>query len=220
MLYYRHNKPTERKYKKMETREWFYGRVSTSHQNLSRQLAKFKELGADERQIITDKESGKDFNRQGYLALKNQLLRDGDTLTVCSLDRLGRNKAQIKEELEYFKQHNIRLKVLDIPTTLIDFPQGQAWVCEMVNNILIEVLGSIAQHERECIRARQADGIAEAKKNPAVKFGRPKAEKPANWNDVITRWQNGEIKAVDAMEELKMPKATFYKLVKEDGIEK
>ncbi len=203
----------------METREWYYARVSTSHQNLSRQIAKFKELGADERQIITDKESGKDFNRQGYLALKNQLLRDGDTITVISLDRLGRNKAQIKEELEYFKKHNIRLKVLDIPTTLIDFPQGQEWVCEMVNNILIEVLGSIAQHERECIRTRQADGIAEAKKNN-VKFGRPKAEKPANWDSVIAKWQEGQIKAVEAMEELGMTKATFYKMVKEAGIEK
>ena len=203
----------------METREWFYARVSTSNQNLSRQLAKFKELGADERQIITDKESGKDFNRQGYLALRNQLLRDGDSLTVVSLDRLGRNKTQIKEELEYFKKHNIRLKVLDIPTTLIEFPQGQEWVGDMVNNILIEVLGSIAEHERECIRARQADGIQEAKKNN-VKFGRPKAEKPANWNEVIARWQSGEIKAVEAMKELNLPKPTFYKMVKAEGVVK
>ena len=199
----------------MDKREWYYARVSSNNQNLSRQLAKFKELGADERQIITDKESGKDFNRQGYLALKNQLLRDGDSLTVCSLDRLGRNKAQIKEELEYYKKHNIRLKILDIPTTLIDFPQGQEWVCDMVNNILIEVLGSIAERERETIKSRQAQGILEAKKNPAIKFGRPKAEKPANWDAVITRWNNGEIKAVEAMKELGLTKATFYKLVKE-----
>lgn len=199
----------------MDKREWYYARVSSNNQNLSRQLAKFKELGADERQIITDKESGKDFNRQGYLALKNQLLRDGDSLTVCSLDRLGRNKAQIKEELEYYKKHNIRLKILDIPTTLIDFPQGQEWVCDMVNNILIEVLGSIAERERETIKSRQAQGILEAKKNPAIKFGRPKAEKPANWDAVISRWNNGEIKAVEAMKELGLTKATFYKLVKE-----
>lgn len=204
----------------MDKREWYYARVSSSNQKLDRQIAKFKELGADERQIITDKESGKDFNRQGYVALKNQLLRSGDTLTVLSLDRLGRNKAQIKEELEYYKKNNIRLKVLDIPTTLIDFPQGQEWICEMVNNILIEVLGSIAQHERECIRERQAAGIAEAKKNPAVKFGRPKAQKPANWESVIVRWQNNEITAVEAMKELNLTKATFYKFVKEEGIVK
>lgn len=200
----------------MDSRTWYYARVSTSSQNLSRQLAKFKELGADERQIITDKESGKDFNRQGYLALKNQLLRKGDTLVVCSIDRLGRNKEQIKQELEYLKTNNIRVKILDIPTTLIDFPNGQEWVCDMVNNILIEVLGSIAEHERECIRSRQAAGILEAKKNPAIKFGRPRAEKPNNWDEVIARWNNKEISAVKAMEELKLTKATFYKLVKEE----
>lgn len=200
----------------MESRTWYYQRVSSSSQSLARQTAKFMEIGADERQIITDKESGKDFNRQGYLALKNQLLRDGDTLVVCSIDRLGRNKEQIKQELEYFKANNIRVKILDIPTTLIDFPEGQEWVCDMVNNILIEVLGSIAQRERETIKARQADGILEAKKNPAIKFGRPRAEKPANWDEVIARWNNKEISAVKAMEELKLTKATFYKLVKED----
>ena len=200
----------------MEKREWFYQRVSSSSQSLARQTAKFRELGADDRQIITDKESGKDFNRQGYTLLKSQLLRDGDVLTVCSLDRLGRNKAQIKEELEYFKKHNIRLKILDIPTTLIDFPAGQEWVCDMVNNILIEVLGSIAERERETIRARQADGIREAKKNPDIKFGRPNAEKPANWDNVIKRWEAGEIKAVEAIKELNLTKTTFYKLVKQD----
>lgn len=111
------------------------------------------------------------------------------------------------------------MKVLDIPTTLIDFPEGQEWVCDMVNNIIIEVLGSIAEHERNTIRSRQAEGIIEAKKNN-VKFGRPKAEKPENWDAVISRWRAGEIKAVDAMKELGLTKATFYKLVKNEGITK
>lgn len=201
----------------MDRRTWYYQRVSSSQQSLARQTAKFKELGADERQIITDKESGKDFNRQGYLALKNQLIRNGDTLVVCSIDRLGRNKEQIKQELEYFKSNNVRVKILDIPTTLIDFPEGQEWVCDMVNNILIEVLGSIAQRERETIKARQADGIAEAKKNPNIKFGRPRATKPDNWDKVISKWQAKEITAVQAMKELNLSRATFYKLVKENS---
>lgn len=199
-----------------ESRNWYYARCSSSTQKLDRQIEKFKELGANDREIITDKESGKDFNRAGYQALKNQLLRDGDTLTVVSIDRLGRNKEETKRELEYMKAHNIRVKILDIPTTLIDFPNGQEWVCDMVNNILIEVLGSIAQRERETIKSRQAEGIAVAKKNGTVKFGRPKAQKPQNWEDVIARWNAGEIKAVQAMEELHLTKATFYKLVKEE----
>lgn len=195
---------------------WAYGRVSSKGQNLDRQLAKFRELGIDERHIITEKKSGKDIeSREAYLALRNQMLRNGDTLYVCSIDRLGRNKEQIKQELEYYKREGVRVKVLDIPTTLIDFPQGQEWVCDMVNNILIEVLGSIAQRERETIKTRQAEGIAEAKRKGTVKFGRPSAQKPDNWDDVISKWQAGEITAVKAMELTGTTKTTFYKLVKE-----
>lgn len=195
---------------------WAYGRVSSSGQNLDRQLAKFREMGIDDRHIITEKKSGKDIEgREAYLALRNQMLRSGDTLAICSIDRLGRNKEQIKKELEYFKQEGIRVKILDIPTTLIDFPQGQEWVCDMVNNILIEVLGSIAQRERETIKSRQAEGIAEAKKKGEVKFGRPRAEKPDNWDEVFSKWQAGEITAVKAMELTGTTKSTFYKLAKE-----
>lgn len=195
---------------------WAYGRVSSSGQKLDRQLAQFKELGIDDRHIITEKKSGKDIeSRAGYLALRNQMLRSGDTLYICSIDRLGRNKEQIKQELEYFKSNGIRVKILDIPTTLIDFPAGQEWVCDMVNNILIEVLGSIAQKERENIKIRQAQGIAEAKKKGVVKFGRPRAEKPDNWDSVVSQWKAGEITAVKAMELTGTTKSTFYKLVKE-----
>ena len=77
-------------------------------------------------------------------------------------------------------------------------------------------MGSIAERERETIKSRQAQGIAEAKKNPDIKFGRPKAKKPDNWNAVITRWNNKEISAVEAMKELNLSKPTFYRLVKED----
>lgn len=197
----------------MASKTFYYARVSSKTQNLQRQIERFVSLGADERDIISEKESGKDFDRPAYNALKTQMLRDGDCLVVCSLDRLGRNKAQIKEELEYYKTHNIRIKILDIPTTLIDFQEGQDWILDMVNNILIEVLGSIAEQERANIRERQKQGIDCAKK-ANVKFGRPAAEKPANWDDVIARWKAGEISAVEAMKETGIPKATFYKLVK------
>ena len=129
----------------MENRIFYYARVSSKEQNLDRQLEAFKNLGADEREIICDKESGKNLERRGYQALKNAMLRSGDTLIVKSLDRLSRNKADIKNELQYFKDNNIRLKVIDLPTTMMDLPKGQEWVFEMVNNILIEVLGTIAE---------------------------------------------------------------------------
>lgn len=122
----------------MESRTWYYARVSSREQNLDRQLAAFAAMGAQERDIITDKGSGKDLDRQGYMALKTALLRRGDTLVVKGLDRLSRNKADIKNELQYFKENGIRLKVLDLPTTMIDYPAGQEWVLDMVNNILVE----------------------------------------------------------------------------------
>lgn len=196
----------------MENRTYYYARVSSKEQNLDRQLAAFASLGAQERDIITDKESGKNLDRAGYTALKTALLRRGDTLVVKSLDRLSRNKADIKNELQYFKENGIRLKVLDLPTTMIEYPAGQEWVLEMVNNILIEVLSSIAQQERETIRQRQAEGIAAAR-TKGKHLGRPRAVKPDNWNEVIERWHIGEITAVEAMRLTGMKKSTFYKLV-------
>ena len=140
------------------------------------------------------------------------MLRRGDTLIIKSLDRLSRNKCDIKKELERFKENGIRLKVIDLPTTMIDFPDGQEWVMEMVNNILIEVLGTIAEQERNSIKQRQAEGIAAAKEKGA-ELGRPKAQKPENWDSVIAEMKAGNITATKAMEMLNMKRTTFYKLL-------
>ena len=115
-----------------DTRTYYYARVSSRDQNLARQLEAFRVLGADERSIITDRESGKDLNRPGYMALKNTILRPGDTLVITSLDRLSRRKADIETELLWFREQHIRLKILDLPTTMTDFPAGQEWVADMV----------------------------------------------------------------------------------------
>ena len=200
----------------MEQRTFYYARVSSREQNLDRQIAVFDAMGAQERDIITDKESGKDLDRRGYMALKTALLRRGDTLVVKSLDRLSRNKADIKNELQYFKDNGIRLKVLDLPTTMIDYPEGQEWIFDMVNNILIEVLGSIAEQERVTIHQRQAEGIAAAKAK-GKHMGRPKAEKPHNWEEVISQWRDGAITAVEAMRLTGVKRSTFYKLAGQEN---
>lgn len=202
----------------MESKVFYYARVSSREQNLDRQIEAFKNLGADEREIICDKESGKDLERTGYQALKNAMLRSGDTLVVKSLDRLSRNKSDIKNELQYFKEHNIRVRVIDLPTTMMELPPGQEWVFDMVNNILIEVLGTIAEQERLTIRARQREGIDSAKKRNKH-LGRPKTEKPDNWEDAYCKWRNGEITARDAMRQLGIGKNVFYRWVgdKKDG---
>lgn len=197
----------------MENRTYYYARVSSKDQHLDRQLAAFAAMGATERDIITDKESGRDLNRSGYSALKTALLRRGDTLVIKSLDRLSRNKVDIKNELQFFKDNGIRLKVLDIPTTLIDYPAGQEWVLDMVNNILIEVLSSIAMQERETIRQRQAEGIAAARAK-GKHMGRPRATTPDNWPEIVSLWRGGEITAAEAMRRTGISSSTFYRLVK------
>ena len=192
---------------------WQMPPVPWKEQNLDRQIAAFVAMGAEEREIITDKESGKSLDRPGYQALKNVILRKGDTLVVKSLDRLSRSKTDIRNELQFFKDQGIRLKVIDLPTTMMDLPEGQSWVFEMVNNILIEVMGTIAEQERLTIKQRQAEGIAAAKAK-GKRLGRPPMKKPENWAQVYGSWKRGEITARKAIEMLGMKTATFYKLVR------
>ena len=196
----------------MSSKTYGYARVSSKEQHLDRQLDALVKFGVPERDIITDKASGKDFDRPGYIALKTRILRDGDTLVIKDLDRLGRNKQQIKEELEFYKQTGIRVKILNLPTILADFGEN-SWVLDMVNNILIEVLGTIAEQERLTIKTRQAEGIAAAKKQ-GKHLGRPKTSLPDNWNDVYNDWSNGKITATDAVNKLGISRSTFYRLIK------
>lgn len=188
-----------------------YARVSTKEQHLDRQIKALLDCGVEERDIVTDKASGASLERPGYQALKHTMLREGDTLVIKSLDRLSRNKEHISQELRYFKEHHIQVRVLDLPTTMIQLPEGQEWVFEMINNILIEVLSSIAEQERLTIRQRQAEGISAAKEK-GKHLGRPQIPLPPNWAEVYNRWKAGEITAVAAMKELGVKKSTFYKL--------
>ena len=198
----------------MKSKTYYYARVSTKEQNLDRQLAAFRELGADERDIICDKESGKDLDRPGYRMLRDYMLRPGDTLVIKSLDRLSRRKEDIKNELRHFHDNGVRVKIIDLPTSMIEVPAGQEWVLDMVNNILIEVLGTIAEQERETTLKRQAEGIAAAREK-GVDFGRPKIEYPSDWAQVYVAWKSGGISARMAMDRMGLKKTTFYKLVRE-----
>lgn len=207
----------------MESKTFYYARVSSSGQNLQRQIEAFLAMGANERDIVTDKASGKDPDRPGYKALK-QFIREGDTLVITSLDRLSRTKADIKNELSYFRDNGIRVKVLDLPTTLVDLPEGQAWITDMVTNIMVEVMSAFAEHERVKIRERQREGFDamprdEKGRRISVRNGRhqgrPNIKRPANWEKVYREWKSHKIKAVEAMAKMNLKKSSFYKLVKE-----
>jgi Site-specific recombinases, DNA invertase Pin homologs len=192
---------------------WGYARISSMTQHEDRQIKKLKEFGVEERNIIVDKESGKNLERDGYQLLKTKLLRAGDTLVIKELDRLGRKKSDIKRELEEFKAMNIRVKILDIPTTLVDFKEETQWIQEMITNILIEVLGGFAEEERKKILKRQREGIDVALEK-GVKFGRPQVQVPEEWEHVIAMVENKEITSVEAMSLLNLKKTTYYKLRK------
>ena len=188
-----------------------YARVSTQNQHEDRQLAAMREYGVATSRIIVEKQSGKDFDRPGYQNLLRQL-RAGDTLVIKSLDRLSRNKLDIKTELEYFKSEGIHLKVLDLPTTLIDLPDEQSWIFDMINNILIEVLSSIAEQERLTIHQRQREGI-EAAKLKGKHLGRKPTLYPQNWNELYTLWLKGDITAKEFMRRTGLKKSTFYRMI-------
>ena len=195
----------------MENRIYGYARVSSREQNTDRQIEALIRFGVPEQNIIIDKASGKDTEREGYQYLKRQILRRGDTLVIKELDRLSRSKADIKRELETFKEMGVRVKILDIPTTLTDFPPEQLWIQDMVTAILIEILGSIAENERMKIRTRQREGI-EAAKRKNVRFGRPPKTLPENWREVMAAVKRGEMRPVDAMRELGISRSSFYRL--------
>lgn len=190
-----------------------YARVSSKEQNLDRQILQLREY-VQEENIIVDKASGKNLERPGYQALKGVLgLRQGDTLVITSLDRLSRSKTDIKQELQWFKEHGIRLMILDLPTSLIEIPEGQEWIRDMIENILIEVLSSIAEQERKTIKKRQREGI-EAAKAKGKHMGRPKLKVPDTFSEVYEQWKQNNITAKKAIELLGISPSSFYRIVK------
>ena len=194
--------------------DYGYARVSTAEQNLDRQLMELRKY-VPEGNIVIDRQSGRDLNRPGYQALKGVLgLRRGDTLYIKSLDRLSRNKGDIKNELQWFQDNGIRLMIVDLPSSMIKVPEGQEWIIEMINNILIEVLSSMAEQERLIIRKRQQEGI-EAAKRKGKHLGRPHCVKPDNWESVVSEWRAGRITTKSAYEMLNLSKSTFYRMIRQ-----
>ena len=197
----------------LENKVMGYARVSSVGQNLDRQLIELRKYVPEEN-IIVDKSSGKNLERPGYQALKGVLgLRKGDTLVIKSLDRLSRDKEEMKQEVQWFKDNGICLRVIDLPTTMIQLGEGQEWIRDMVNNILIEVLSSIAEEERHLIKQRQREGIAAAKVK-GTRFGRPQKSYPAQWDSYYMRYRKGEITRKYVLEQLGISADQFKYLVR------
>lgn len=203
-----------------------YARVSTLDQNLARQLEQLRQYIPDERYIIKDKASGKNFDRRGYNSLIGTAdvaprLNEGDLLIVCSLDRLGRNYSEIREQWELIT-HRIgaNIKVLDMP--LLDTSKSRDNLDgRFIADLVLQILSYTAEKERENTRKRQRQGIDAMKvvdgKRVSSKTGRPTgrpaAQFPEAWTEYYTPWKAGQITAVAAMQKLNLTRSTFYKLV-------
>lgn len=192
--------------------EYGYARVSTREQNEERQLIALTGFGIAESAIFVDKQSGKDFKRTQYRQLMRKL-KDGDTLVVKSIDRLGRNYEEILEQWRVItKEKRAAIVVLDMP--LLDTRQNRDLTGTLIADIVLQLLSYVAQTEREFIRQRQAEGIAAAKAR-GVRFGRQPMQRPENFPLVQQRWERGEISARQAAEQLKITHRTFLRWVKE-----
>jgi len=199
---------------KMKTMTFGYARVSTKEQNEGRQVEQLKAEGVDERNIYTEKRSGKDFNREQY---KNMLgrLREGDLIIVTSIDRLGRDYNDILKEWRYITQEiKAHIKVLDMP--LLDTSTNPASLdSRFIADLVLQILSYVAEKERRHIKQRQAEGIALAKAEGRMQ-GRPKIQKPEQWDEVYRQWDNKQITAKAAMAILGLKTNTFYSFVAQE----
>lgn len=196
----------------MNNKVFGYARVSSKDQNEERQIVSFKEYGINERDIYIDKQSGKDFDRKQFNILKN-ILRENDLLVIKSIDRLGRNYNMIVDEWKDITK-NIKADILVIDMPLLDTRKNKDLLGTFINDLVLQILSYVAEQERTFIKQRQKEGIKVAK-DKGVKFGRPKIEKPQNFDIVVNRWKNKEIKSKEAMEILGLKSNAFYNMLKD-----
>ena len=173
-----------------------YHRTSTKEQHLDRGIIEIQRFCESQNiklaGIFTDKLTGKNFDRPRYTVLVEDVLREGDTLIITELDRLGRNKQEILKQLQILKDKGVRVMVLELPTTLIDLSQMDnalaRLMIETINNVLIEIYASLAQAEMEKKEKRQREGM-EAKKLRGEwdEVGRPRAIEPEKFNQEFLR---------------------------------
>lgn len=183
-----------------------YVRVSSREQNEDRQVIAMAEFGVPEKNLIIEKQSGKDFDRPRYLRLLRRL-RPGDTLVIKSIDRLGRNYDEILEQWRTLtREREIGIVVLDMP--ILDTRQGKDLTGALIADIVLQVLSYVAETERSFILQRQREGIAAAQARGA-QFGRPRLERPEGFVRLAEDWRAGRISLREAAARLGVSRETF-----------
>lgn len=194
----------------MKNKIFGYARVSSKEQNEERQIVAFKDYGIDERDIYIDKQSGKDFDREQYNILKH-ILMENDILVIKSIDRLGRNYNMIIDEWKDITK-NIKADIVVIDMPLLDTTKNKDLLGTFISDLILQILSYVAEQERTFIKQRQKEGISTAM-NKGIKFGRPTIEKPQNYDIVVSKWKNKEIRTKEAIEQLGLKPSTFYNMV-------
>ena len=193
-------------------KKYGYIRVSSTDQNEDRQLFAMEEMKVPEDYLFIDKKSGKDFDRPEYQRMI-ELLRPGDLLYIKSIDRLGRNYEEIQNQWRILtKEKDIDIFVIDMP--LLDTRREKNLLGTFIADLVLQVLSFVAQSERESIKQRQKEGIAAAKAR-GVKFGRPEIVVPAEFGDLVKKWDKGQISTEAACKLCKMGRSTFFQRVHE-----
>lgn len=189
-----------------------YVRVSTQEQNEDRQLIALHDVGVLQKNIYMDKQSGKDFNRPQYKKLLKKI-NPGDLLYIKSIDRLGRNYAEIQDQWRTLtKEIGIDICVIDMP--LLDTRACKDLMGTFIADLVLQILSFVAQSERENIKKRQAEGIAAAKAK-GVHMGRPVKTAPDNFSELIKQWEKKEISMEQVLSQCEMSEATFYRRLRE-----
>lgn len=199
----------------MEGKTYGYVRISSRDQNEARQLFAMREFGVAKEYTITEKCSGKNFERPRYQQLLRRL-RPGDILVVKSIDRLGRNYAEILEQWSLLtKERGISIVVLDMP--LLDTRQGRDLTGTLIADIVLQLLSYVAQTERENIRQRQAEGIVAAKL-VGVRFGPQRMTLPEGFDQLAEQWCEGVVSSREAASRLGISYQTFLRRAKESKV--
>lgn len=189
-----------------------YVRVSTREQCEDRQMIAMEEANVPGRQIYMDKQSGKDFERPQYRRMLRRLRR-GDVLYILSIDRLGRNYEEIKEQWRLLTRDiGVDICVLDMP--LLDTRNGKDLMGTFIADLVLQILSFVAQNERENIRKRQAEGIAAAKAR-GVEFGRPVIPMPEGFEAIVRRWEEKQISIEEVLRLSGLSESTFYRRLRD-----
>lgn len=199
----------------MKGKNFYYVRVSTKEQNISRQIDYIKDLNIqiDERDIFIDKTSGKNFDREQYKLLK-LILRPGDCLYVKSIDRFGRNYHQILNEWHDITNSGVDIVILDMP--LLDTRTHKDILGTLISDLVLQLLSYVATTELNHIKSRQSEGIKSAKAN-GVQFGRPRKEIifDDSFKLLYRQWKKKQITTKYFKGTLGLKSNTFYRRIKE-----